>query len=275
MAITVTETHDSPITKRGLKPETVTRWKVRSDSALTRNAAYNALLLNTADVRDALLRNSMTLTPTESERVWLGEILYKVDPQPSSDAPLKFKGSTRGGRAKIERSLGTTAHWRHFERDFGNAIEVDDAGKIGGAETYLPNLEFSLEFFLSSDLFTYSYMRTLYQYTPSVNSRPFGPFIAGECLFLGVEWSPSQDEEGEELTQLTFHFLAGHHETIDIDGLKPSPIVKPPHDHLWFLWEETKDNTRAGAGAITKQITQANVEQLYPLRNFAALGIGL
>lgn len=275
MTIFVNETYDSPRTKRGVRPTTTALYKVRSDSGdITRDQAYIALLNTIPTVRDFLLLNAIDLDPTQSGKVWNASVDYRVDPIPSEDAPLRFKGSTRAGRSKVMKSLETvsqTGRAGYPVQDFGQAIEVDEKGKVNGTDIYTPSLEFSLEIYIKTDFFTYAYMRRLYQFTPSTNLDRFGPFIPGECLFLGAEWGPAQSSEGDDLTRLTFYFIAGANETINVPGFT-DPLTKNAHDHIWFLWEEFKDT---GTGEILRRPAYGLVERNYAQQPLRTLGLGL
>ncbi len=276
MAITVRPIPGTHTTTRSRNPSTKQGYRVRSDDgAITRNEAYDELLKETPDVRDGLLRNQMDLSDTQSGKVWNAEVLWRIDGMPSENAPIKWKGSTRGGRAKINRSLSTrqaVARPGYQTIDYGGAIEVDDKGNVNGTEIHIPALEFSVDVFIPSDLFTYSYMRLLYQFTPSTNSKRWGPFLPNECLFLGAEWSPStSSDDGTEMTQLTYYFEAGAKEELTIGDLPT--ITKKPFDHIWFSWETYKD--AGGTGLIFRRPRQANVEVNYPERNFAKFGLGI
>lgn len=275
MTITCRETADSPVTSRSRNPQTTTLWRVRSDvDDITRDQAYAKVIETVAAVRDSLLINAINLTPTHSGKVWNAEVIYKIDAIPSDNFPLRFKGSTRGGTAQVNRSIATrsaTARDGVTAIDYGGAINVDDKGQVKGTTVPSPRLEFSIELTVQEALFTYKYMRTLYQLTPSVNNKRLGPFLKWEVLFLGAEWSPTQGQNGDALTQINFYFEAAANELVVIPGFA-DPIDKKAHDELWFTWENFKDT---GSGLIFRRPRQVNVEQVVQEQNLKKLGIGV
>lgn len=268
MTINVRETYQSPQTKRGESPETVTHWRITSDGDMTRDQAYSALHAATATVRDFLLKNSIDLTPTESLRVWNGTVTYKVTSIPDEDAPLKFKLSTRAARAKVHRSLATVHQASRGTTpivDYGGATNVNDKGESQGSDIYAPQLEFSLSAYIPTEFFTNDYARMLYQYTPSKNLKAWGMFAVGEALYIGAEADGALGGDGEELTQLTFYFVGDAKESLTIADLNPTPIVRGGHDELWMEFEDYKDPV---TGTVNRRPRQANVERHYPLRDF-------
>lgn len=276
MTINVTERHGSPKISRGRNPQTTTLWKIHSDAgAITDAQAYNALLAGTPDIVDFLLRNQVDIESTESEALYYGTVTYKVDPIPSEDAPLRFKGSTRAGQEKVNRSLETVAQTSYDSTpvvDYGGAMNVDDKGQAQGTTIYVPKLEFSLDIFIPTDFFTDDYARRLYQYTPCTNSKKWGLFRIGECLFIGADWSGSQGGEGEDLTQITYYFVGSAEESIAVPGMNPATVTKGGHQFVWYEWEELKHPT---TGTITRRVRQVNVERNYAARDFGDFGLGI
>jgi len=276
MTTYVTERHGSPKITRGSDPQTVTSWKVHSDSgAITDAAAYTALLNGTPDVVDFLLRNQIDIQSTESPALYYGTVTYKVAPIPSEDAPLKFKGSTRAGQEKVNRSLATVAQTAYGTQpivDYGGAMAVDDKGKAQGTQIYVPRLEFSLEIFIATDFFTDAYARRLYQYTPCTNLKKWGLFNPGEALYIGAEWSGSQGSTGEDLTQITYYFTGAADEDISVPGMSPATVTKGGHDFVWYEWEDYKDPI---SGLIVHRVRQVNVERNYVRRDFGDFGLGI
>lgn len=297
MAITVRPRRPTRIT-RGKSPVAETEWIIRSTdraSAITREEAEAALLANTPDVEAALLRNEHYLEPTASPYVWHGSVLYRVDPIPSENAPLRWSGTTRGGSSRIFRSLATVGIWTRPEdkanpsdptvyrpaRDYNGAIEVDEDNNVQGTDVVAPNEEWTVTVYLPAASFTASYRRTLRKYSPCVNSSKWKDFAAGEVLFQGADWDYTLEgtaEASQQLVAITYYFRAGYNEALTIGDLGATddhgndiPIVKRAHDHIWFEWEETTDT-------ITREIVRrpsvARIEQLYPYRSFSALGLG-
>lgn len=276
MAITVKRARNPIDTSRSMDPQTTVRWKIRSDGPdITRDQAYVALLNAIPAVEDFLLINKIDLTGTNSGKIWNATVLYKVDPMPSTNFVKRFKGSTRGGSARINRSIQTRQAEARTGTDviqFGGAIEVDDKGQVKGTTVPAPRLEFSLELTIDASLFSFAYMKTLYQLTPSVNDRVFGPFATYECLFLGAEWNyTTQGSDGAEMVVLTYYFEAGANESITVAGFA-NPIQKMAHDHLWVIWE---NHTDGGTGLVFRRPRQINVEEVARPQNLSALGLGL
>lgn len=277
MTINVTERIGSPKITRGKDPQTTTLWKVHSDAgAITDAQAYNALLAGTPDIVDFLLRNQVDIESTESEALYYGSVTYKVDPIPSEDAPLRFKGSTRAGQAKVNRSLETVAQTSFDSTpivDYGGAIAVNDKGEAEGTEIYVPQLEFSLEIYIPTDFFTDAYARRLYQYTPCTNLKKWGLFNIGECLYIGAEWSGSQGGEGEDLTQITYYFTGSADEVLAVPGMSdPAEVTKGGHQFVWYEWENYKDPL---TGVVQRRVRQVNVERNYVARDFGDFGLGI
>lgn len=287
---------------RGRSPSAVAEWKIEdlTRASFDEQAAYIALITTVPTVEMSLLINDVKITPTDSPSLYYGTVTYKVDPIPSENAPLRWNGTTRGGTARIFRSLETVQAWSRPEdksdpadptvykpvRDLNGAIEVDEENNVNGVDAVAPNEEWTLTAYLDEDLFTARYRRTLRQFSRGVvNAKKWHDFDAFEVLFLGADWDYTVEatdvtsgERQRRLVQITYYFRAGFNETdltIGDLGAKDDAgdeikIFKRAHDHLWLRWEESVD---ADTGLLTRRPSEARLERLYDALPFSKLGL--
>lgn len=284
MSITVDEMPATFKRSRGARPECRQSYKVVSTNAETREDLYDELILYVPFIKDALYLSALEfeerrdLPSRPAEKVYQANCTWSINPLPSDKSPVRFRGSTRGGRAKIYRSFETLGRYVKAGQtaiDFGGLLEVKD-GKPEGVDVYTPHLEFSCEVYLPKVLFTKSYVRKIYQNTPSVNDVPFGVFDPGECLFIGADWDyTSNPEAATEYVHLTFSFLGSANEQIIIPSVVGTgtngAVIKPGWAHIWKLYAEVLDQQTG----TTNFVSQVNVERIYPFFDPKKLGITL
>lgn len=281
MTITIEEIPATFIRKRGAKPECASAYICIGDNGETRDEIYDELILVVPFIRDALYLSAIDfdeLKDARLERIYRADVRWTVNPLPSENAPVRFRGSTRGGRAKIMRSFETTGAFvasGQTVKDHGGLIEVQN-GKPQGCEVYAPHLECSVEVYLPKPLFTRTYKRRLYQNSPSVNSTAFDMFDPGELLFLGSDWDFTVNPEAEsEYVHLSFFFLGSANEEIAIPNIVGTgtngAVIKKGWEHIWQEYAERRDN----ATGTTNFSAQVNTERVYPWFDPRRLGITL
>lgn len=263
---------------RGARPKVVTEFVLTGEA--DHDAAYTYAINNIPTTVDGLLLNEFVKKDTEAPSVFTFTATYAVDPIPTPNNPFAARGTTRGGKARIFRSLetiGTYTRPGRIAHDYNGAIEVDrKSGEVKGVDVFAKNLEFSWDIYLPAAVFTTTYLRLLYANTPSINSGTWakGLFKPAECLFMGADWELTKDpnDPNEDLVKLGFYFGGSIEEQITVNDLNSSnPILKAGWHHLWLDWEEEHDATNS---TVSRRPHEARVDRIYKWFDFKKLGLG-
>jgi len=171
--------------------------------------------------------------------------------------------STRGRRERVKRSLATSRK-PASAADFGGLINVTEDG-AEGTDIVAPSLQLSETHIFGIDEITPAFRANLGLLTGSINSATFRGFAAEQVLFLGVD--------GEKLDaarfRLVFNFDVKPRELgVTIDGISVGDVEGQD-----FVWIRTIPQSDTSTGAIIRKAEAVYVERLYPLGNFALLGI--
>ena len=264
---------------RGAKPEVKTVFTLTGTN--DHDEAMQFVLDNPPPVVDGLLLNKVEMADTRDDWTRYFTVTYAIDAIPTPGNPFAARGTTRGGKAKIFRSLETIGTYYapgHTPRNYYGGIEVDPkTNKVNGTDVIGKNLEFSWDIYIPQALFTTNYLRLLYANTPSINSATWCKklFSPAECLFMGADWDFTHDPKSaeDELVKLSFYFAGSINETIVFPGNINSgnPVPKPGWHHLWLTWKDT----RGPSNSCWTLPQEVRVERLYKWFDFRNLGLGL
>lgn len=177
-----------------------------------------------------------------------------------------FSFDSTGGTATRTWSRGTTRYAPSGETaaNFKGAINFDGEN-VNGCEITIPSLKFSIRKRQPAATITAAYVKLLADMTGSVNAAQFGPYAAGELLFLGA----SGQEGTETDPEVTYNFAASP----NVTGLSIGDITgisKKGHQYLWAFYGFEEDST---AKQTVKVPWYVCVEDVYPEADFSQLGI--
>lgn len=149
--------------------------------------------------------------------------------------------------------------------DVGNSINVTKKG-IEGVDINIPVYTAAERHIVSSSFVTTAYKATLLKLVGSMNASNFKGLNAGEGLLVGASGSSRDDGRWE----LEYRWAGAPNKTnIDVgNGITVSS--KRGWDYLWLMYEDQQDDSYR----IVPKPIGAYVSQVYPLENWAALGIG-
>jgi hypothetical protein len=175
---------------------------------------------------------------------------------------------TSGGKFHLTQSLKTSGIYT-----VPGAPVYDHQGGIGirngrpeGVDISYPTYEFTETYHFFMTLVTSSYRGSLFRATGTINNRSFRGFAEGECLFLGVTGSL----DGRGIWELQFRFACSPTKTEYYVGAIKVP-VKRGWEYQWVDYEETDDPTQGVTLSVPRAVY---IEQVYPISDFARLGIG-
>lgn len=185
-------------------------------------------------------------------------------PRQAGDSEFSFDVSTTTEHRTTSLATvlkKTVADWE--EVNFQRAINVQPDGSIGGVDVLVPQFEYEETHWM--DTLAAPYIGTLFALTGTVNAAPFKHFQAGECLFLGAS---GRRASLDTPWRVTFRFRGSPNAT-DITIGEMEGINKAGWDYLWVFYADSVID-----GMNVQVAKQAQVERVYPYKNFALLGIG-
>jgi len=272
---------ESPRLTGGERPSIVRSFVIRVTGGLVSGeemgkevqAAFEAELPDTD--------GSLVLTDTQVESIagndqfWFGEAAY-ADPafSPPDVGSMSLTFDTTGGREHVNFSLATIDS--HFDSplsdapDFQQAINVTD-GRVNGVDIIVPSYAWQETHTLAQATVTSQYKKNVRRLTGRVNNAPFREWEAGEVLFMGARGALRQQAGAVANWELTFSFASRlNEENISIGGM--SGIDKLGWDYLWVHFANAPDSN--GQQVTVHKPIGAYVERVYPIDDFADLGIG-
>lgn len=229
------------------------------------DAAANVALLDASPVLYGGLVRQSAHTERIAEDAWEGSVRYGIqEPKQTGDSSFSF--DTGGGTQHITQALATVGAYSVSgpPPNFSGAIGATK-DSVEGVDITVPVYNFTETHYIDAALVTAGYKATLFHLTGTVNSAPFRGFNAGEVLFLGA----SGAKRGQEDWEITYRFAASP----NVAGLTVGAmtgIEKRGWDYLWVRYEDVEDTE---AQTLVKRPVAVYVEQVYPLGNFAGLGI--
>lgn len=178
-----------------------------------------------------------------------------------------------GGSTHITNSIANTRYRDTSlladDMDFKGAIgvEINESGsaRVRGVEIFAPVLEYSYAIQFENADITDSYIDAVFN-TVGMNDAEFYGRPAGSVLFKGCRGT----RKGSEKWELTFDFAYSPNGIdVPVGGITVSS--KRGWDYLDVLYVSNGDRVN---GLRLMLPGQATVHQVYPLTNFANLGIG-
>lgn len=176
-----------------------------------------------------------------------------------------FSFDTTGGTTKRYCSLthlgtyypsGSTGDSNPHKGMINTSIGKDPEG----VDVVTPALKFTVTFRAAQGIVTMDYARALAGATGCTNTDTFGPFQAGEVLFLGATGSDGSESESE----VAYQFSASQN-AADLTVSNISGIDKPGQAYAWVESQKSEDST--GAGCVTPM--RVHVEQVFPTISFS------
>lgn len=273
MAIAVTEEYDSRPQSYGLNPSAELRYLVTgTNDEAAAIAAVNAVVTPYG----LLWPNQIDLEPMDAYiggfKMFRASVQYGPVPGglgvgEGEELPT-FTCDYSGETAKILQGLAVVNTYPAPGEpavNFKGAINVTSDG-VEGVEIEVPVFTFSLSISIPTSLFTTSYQASVARITKSVNSHNWRGFAPKEVRFDGMAVSGTYGER----TSMTYRFSVSPNAT-DLTIGDITGITKAGWDYLWCYYWEDEDTT---AKMMIKKPRQVNVNQVYPLGNFLALGLG-
>lgn len=186
--------------------------------------------------------------------------------EPKDTGASSFSFDTGGVTAHITQSLSTAGRYApagSTAPDCKGAIGVT-TDSVEGTDVTVPVYNFTETHYLPVASVSPAYKAALFGLTGRVNSGSFRGFAVGEVLFLGASGS----QRGADDWEITYRFAASP----NVTGLAVGSITgiaKKGWEYLWVRYGDAEDEN-----VLVKRPIAAYVEQVYPLGDFAGLGIG-
>ncbi len=273
MAVVITEAENSREQEWGTNPSATLEYFISgTDDEAEADAALKASL---ATYR-GLWANSYRLIPhaydADGFRIFQAVVTYGPIPGgltsgDEGDAP-SFTAEFSTESTTIQQGLAVVNTYTPSgitAVNFNGAINVTSDG-VQGVEIQIPVQQFSLTISILTSNFTTGYQASVARLCGSVNNHTWRGFAVKEVLFLGM----SATGVFGERTTLTYRFAVSPNVTgLSIGGI--TGIEKAGWDYLWCFYRDETDDT---AKMLIKKPAQVTVNQVYPLGNFMALGLG-
>ena len=218
--------------------------------------------------------NFRTLSHTQvSDTVYVWTLNYGSAAQQITVGLPTLSFHIGGGSSHITNSLNNTryrdASLLPDDMDFRGAIgvEISESGnaRVRGIEVHAPVLEYSYAIQFENSDITDSYIDAVFN-TVGMNDADFYGRPAGSVLFKGCHGT----RKGSDKWELTFDFAYSPNGIdIPVGGITVS--TKRGWDYLDVLYVANGNRVN---GLRVMLPGQATVHQVYPLTNFANLGIG-
>ncbi|NLX57683.1 MAG: hypothetical protein GXY74_01185 [Phycisphaerae bacterium] len=267
MSITVQERLDSRPASIGRSSNIDLAYQVMGTS--DDQAAYDAVAAGAPASYRGMVRDTISLEPTERTDLWYATVRYvppggqKKDPPETGESSFSF--DTGGGTQHITQSLSTSGRYGQSgdsAPNFHGAIGVT-SDSVEGCDITVPVYQFSETHYLADAQVNKA---AYFALTGKVNNAPFKGCAAGECLFLGASGS----KRGTGDWEITFKFAASPNKTnITIGSI--TVASKKGWEYLWIRYHDVVDDT---VNMIVKRPCGAYVEKVYEEGSFSALGIG-
>jgi hypothetical protein len=209
---------------------------------------------------DGLLRTSIDIDERINEKHW--RIIAAYDEYEST-----YSFDTGGGTQHITNSITTRNRYAASGTppDLKGAIAYDGQN-VNGVDIIVPVYNFSETHYFNDTQVTPAYKATLFRITGTVNNDPFRGFSPGEVLFLGA----SGCKRGTDLWELQFRFASlPNQENFTVGDI--TVTTKKGWDYMWVLYDNAEDST---AKKLVKRPKAVYIEQVYPEKSFADLGLG-
>lgn len=204
------------------------------------------------------------------DSMWIGTVTWgftQLTPPTEEEGESTTSFSTKGGKAKITQSRGTTAYAKSGETapDFKGAIGVTK-DSVEGVEITVPALQFSKTRRFPPGWLTSDRVKALSRLTGSTNQTTFLGFAPGELIFEGCEGT---QKDVDEPVDVKFDFIGSQNVTGQTYG-DITGVNKLGWQYLWFLYQESEDAT---AKAVVKRPIACYVETVLPAADFSGIGI--
>lgn len=148
--------------------------------------------------------------------------------------------------------------------DYFGAINCS-GDSVQGIDVTVPAFNFSEVWTWPARLLTTEYYATLYNWTGTINDKPWRVFARGEVLFLGARFDRNR---GDEFIPITYQFSARPTRS----NFKIGQITVAQKLGWQYLWVKYEDHEETEA--LVKRPKFVYVNDVYPERDFATLNIG-
>lgn len=292
MAFVIWETHDSRSARLAFDSQSATLEFV-GGVTLNDTTARLGFLSILPLVWNGLLFKEIQIDPLGGG-VWKGTAQYEsfviesqaagaanATPPPPPPAPAanealgpEYSWDISGQTEHITRSLKTVESKgvqpngdAETPRNFNRAIGyVEKTGEVQGCDIISPKCEFSVTKLWP--FISINYLKTVASLIGSVNLLPFYNFEAGEVLFLGQSGQP-RDNSGK--VAITYKFGVSLNRTNVEISQHITLANKRGWEYVWVSFGEKEDAVTKKRIAYPKAVY---VEEVYPKKDFALLGIG-
>jgi hypothetical protein len=170
-----------------------------------------------------------------------------------------FDFDTTGATVKIKAAKEHVESYPTSGDPYKAAINVDQDGKVQGADIVIPMLKLSVKFQHPQGVVDIPFARMLARATGHTNSLAFLSHDPGELLYLGSSGSDGSQADAE----VAYHFASSENVT-DLSFGDITGIVKEGH-HL--AWVEFKDEV--DSGNPVQQPKSVHIERVYDAISFA------
>lgn len=275
MAVTVSEAAESRSQRDGLNPSAELVFIASGTS--DENTAINAVKDQLTTYR-GLWPNEVSLEPLGfgsdglpnrfRSVVTYGPVPGGIGVGDDDDIPPTFSAEFSTESVTIQQGLAVVNTYpapTYTAGNFLGAINVTSDG-VQGVEIEVPVFSFSLSWTIPTENFTTSYQATVARLVGCINNSTWRGFQAKEVRFDGLSVSGTIGER----TSLTWRFSVSP----NVSGLEIGSITgitKAGWDYLWCYYVDNED---PDAKFLIKKPIQVTVNQVYPLANFLALGLG-
>lgn len=235
--------------------------------------AKNALIAAAPTSFDGLPASSYDVEPTENGEFWYGSVTY---------APLSLGGGvsgddetyieefdTSGQQITVMQSLETMAT-EGEAIDFGQAVGVTQSG-VNGVDIIVPSYTFAMTRGWPSGKINNTYRQMLADLTGKVNDAAFGPYEAGEVLFLGARGSRTSDSASSDWS-ISYRFSVSRNNTefpvkyFLNNAMKSEKINKGGWEYVWVFCAP-----RLVGGILATVPVKVSVERVYEEASFSGI----
>lgn len=281
MSISVIRTEEGSETRTHAFSSGKSVWPVTSREvsflvmgANSKSEAFDAVLDESPEVEDGLLRKSVRFDGFDSEGVLSFTAVYEqqtesasagVGGDSSEEPQMSFDCS--GGTAHIVQSR-YQQRWK-AEPNPGGMIgwngKPGQEAEYAGVDVVTATMRESYTLQMKPSKLTTAYKRTIANLTGTVNSKSFKGWEAGEVLFLGASFSGA--ETGNDRITVTFNFAIQQNES----AVPISPELAINKRGWEYIWTITKTVDDPNTKTTKVELVNAFVEQVYPYADFGQL----
>lgn len=242
-----------------------------ANSSFDHFAAESTLLAQTGssfdnipDTVDGWGLDNYTWKETEHQ-VYLFDLTYASRRLETDEYSISV--DTSGGSIRLSTAFATTRYAAPSRTapDFKSSIDVRD-GKPKGVDRIIPATRIDVRYRMTRPENILDWIDLAGALTGTVNSHEILGRQPGELLFLGFQGDFKTDGDPE----LNFSWAYSKNTTTSIGSI--ANVVKPGHDYVWILYEESQHGSGADAHRIT-QPRAAYVERIYTYANHNTLGL--